>query len=172
MRMRKDDFKLKEKALSQKENLFCTYYSIKRNAVEAALRSGYTIMPEKAAVRLLRKEGVRKRIAALSKENRTSFDEVEAGLRRIAFGCVGDAVKIALSENFDTEELKDMDLFGISEIKVTRGKGVEIKFFDRIKALEKLSQLAKESGETVSDSFFRAIEDGAQALRSGCDEDR
>lgn len=163
--------KMKDKTLSQKENLFCTYYSIKRSGVEAALKSGYTVMPERAAVKLLRKDSVKKRIAELSKENRACTNEIEAGLRRIAFGCIGDAVKIALSESFDTEELKKMDLFNISEIKVSRGKGVEIKFFDRIKALEKLALLVSENEDSPSESFFRAIEEGADALRAGSGED-
>lgn len=163
---------MKEKALTQKENLFCTYYSIKRSASEAAFKAGYSVMPERAAMKLLRKESVKNRIAALSKENRASRNEVEAGLRRIAFGCVADAVKIALSEDFNVEELRNMDLFGISEIKVSRGKGVEIKFFDRIKALEKLSLLIKEDADSSTDSLFRAIEEGAEALRAGRDEDK
>lgn len=163
---------MKEKALTQKENLFCTYYSIKRSAAEAAFKAGYSVMPERAAMKLLRKESVKNRIAALSKENRASRNEVEAGLRRIAFGCVADAVKIALSEDFNVEELRNMDLFGISEIKVSRGKGVEIKFFDRIKALEKLSLLIKEDTDSSTDSLFRAIEEGAEALRAGRDEDK
>ena len=162
---------MKEKALTQKEILFCTYYSINRSAVEAAMKAGYTIMPERTAMKLLRRENIKKKIASLSKENRVSSNEVEAGLRRIAFGCVSDAIKIAFSEDLNTEEVKDMDLFTVSEIKVTRGKGVEIKFFDRIKALEKLSLLVGKNEEAPSDSFFRAIEEGADAIRAGCDED-
>ncbi len=163
---------MKDKALTEKEKLFCTYYSVGRNATEAAIKAGYGIMPERTAVKLLRRENVKAKIAALSKENRACPNEVEAGLRRIAFGCVSDAVKIALSEDFDAEEVKNMDLFGISEIKVSKGKGVEIKFFDRIKALEKLSQLAAVNDENPTDSFFKAIEDGADALRKGYDENR
>lgn len=162
---------MKDKTLTQKEKLFCTYYSIKRNAAESAMKAGYIVMPERAAMKLLRKESVKKRIAELSRESSAYSNEVEAGLRRIAFGLNADAVKIALSESFNTDELKDMDLFGISEIKVSRGKGVEIKFYDRIKALEKLSILIKENGENPSDSFFRAIEEGADALRAGCYEE-
>lgn len=163
---------MKDKELTQKENLFCTYYSINRNAAESAVKAGYTIMPERTAMKLLRRENIRKKIASLSKENRVSSNEIEAGLRRIAFGCVSDAVKIAFSEDLNIDEVKDMDLFTISEIKVTRGKGVEIKFFDRIKALEKLSLLVGKNEDTPSDSFFKAIEEGADAIRAGCDEDR
>lgn len=170
MRMKEVE-KMKDKTLTQKENLFCTYYSIKRNAAEAAMRAGYNVMPERTAMKLLKREGIKKRIAELVKENGACSNEVEAGLRRIAFGLNADALKIALSEDFNTEELKSMDLFGISEIKVSRGKGVEIKFFDRIKALEKLSLIIKENADNPSDSFLRAIEEGADALRAGCHEE-
>lgn len=163
---------MKDKELTQKENLFCTYYSINRSPAEAATKAGYNIMPERTAMKLLRRENIKKRIASLSKDNRVSKNEVEAGLRRIAFGAVVDAVKLAFSEDFDIEEVKNMDLFAISEIKVTKGKGVEIKFFDRIKALEKLSLLVREDDDAPSDSFFRAIEEGAAVIRAGCDDDK
>lgn len=162
--------KMKEKTLTQKEILFCTYYCIKQNGAEAAYKAGYSVMPERAAMKLLRKEKVRERIAQLLRDSRVSGSEVEAGLRRIAFGCIGDAVKIALNENISEDELKAMDLFGVSEIKVSRGKSVEIKFFDRIKALEKLSQLVRDNAVSSTDSFFKAIEEGAGALRAERDK--
>ena len=37
--------------------------------------------------------------------------------------------------------LAESDLFNVSEIKRVKGGGVEIKFFDRQKALEKLEEL-------------------------------
>lgn len=163
---------MKEKALTQREILFCTYYSVKRSAAESAFKAGYSVFPEKAAMKLLRKESVRNKISELSVQNRVSSPEVEAGLRRIAFGTVCDAVKIALSDETDGKELEDMDLFNISEIKVSRGKGVEIKFFDRIKALEKLSNLISQKEENPSESFFRAVAEGAGALRAGSDENK
>ena len=42
---------MKEKALSEKEKLFCTYYSVTVNAVESAYKAGYTLAPERAAIR-------------------------------------------------------------------------------------------------------------------------
>ncbi len=156
---------MKNKELSEKEKLFCTYYSVKQNALEAAVKSGYTISPERAAVRLLRKESINAYISALTVKNKSSRDEVMAGLRRLAFGCINDAVTLAFNEEFDPEMLKELDLFSVSEIKVNRGKGVEIKFFDRIKALEKLSSLIGQSDSDSKNDFFKAIENGATALQ-------
>lgn len=156
---------MKDRPLSEKEKLFCTYYSVTMNAVESAYKAGYSLAPERAAIKLLRKEGVNEYIAKLTAERKTGTDEVVAGLRRLAFGCIGDALRLAFEENIDISELKEMDLFAISEIKVNKGKGVEIKFFDRIKALEKLSGIVERNDEEGRSDIFRAIEEGAEALR-------
>jgi len=155
---------MKEKTLTDREKLFCTYYSLKQNPKEAAILAGYRKFPEKTALRLLKKESIRNLIKSAEKKNTSSDAEVTAGLRRLCFGCVNDAVKLAFSDEVDVEILKDMDLFNISEIKVNRGKGIEIKFFDRLKALEKLSSIAKENEFAQDNDFYKAIEQGAAAL--------
>lgn len=60
-----------------------------------------------------------------------------------------------------------MDLFNISEIKRKKGGDIEIKFFDRLKALERLCELCGES-DGESHSLFSAIEKGANALGDDC----
>lgn len=162
---------MKTKELTEREKLFCTYYSLKQNAVEAAIKSGYSISPEKAAVKLLRRENINAYIASLTAKNKSSRDEVTAGLKRLAFGCINDAVTLAFNDSFETDLLKELDLFCVSEIKVNKGKGVEIKFFDRIKALERLSSLIGQGEEESKSNFFKAIENGAAALQGvGTDE--
>lgn len=65
------------------------------------------------------------------------------GLRELAFGEVNDAVRLAFSDEMPSPEmLAGMRLFNVSEIKRVKGGGVEIKFFDRLKALEKLYEYA------------------------------
>ena len=59
--------------------------------------------------------------------------------------------------------LENMDLFNISEIKKVKGGGVEIKFFDRIKALEKLENL-RLGGLNDDNSFYSALEHSATLL--------
>ena len=58
-----------------------------------------------------------------------------------------------------------MDLFLISEIKRPKDGAMEIKLFDRVKALEKLENLSAANG--AADSLFDAI--GRSA--AGCDGD-
>lgn len=57
-----------------------------------------------------------------------------------------------------------MDLFNISEIKRKKGGDVEIKFFDRLKALEHLRDMCEPTSSKDS-SLYAAIEKGAAALK-------
>ncbi len=63
-----------------------------------------------------------------------------------------------------------MDLYNISDIKRKKGGDIEIKFFDRLKALERLQQLSCQQDSDGTDSLFSAIEKSAAALRDESDE--
>lgn len=150
---------MNEKKLTKRELDFCRWYVRLRNPREAALRSGFTIMPEHRALGLLSKNGIRQKIAELEKENSADQKLVSAGLQRLAFGSITDAVKLILSTSDNSSpEIDSLDLFNVSEIKFTSGKGMEIKFFDRLKALEKLSELSTDDGNDGMMSFYKAIE--------------
>lgn len=85
---------------------------------------------------------------------------VEEGYRRLAFGPVGDAVKLMMAEEGELLDYGELDLQNVAELK--RGKGtVEVKFFSRLEALDRLAQLAREEsgGE---DSFYAALSAGAK----------
>lgn len=85
------------------------------------------------------------------------------GYQRLAFGDISDAVSLLYMENPTTRELSKMDLFSVSEIKRPKDGSMEIKFFDRLKALEKLeSRVERESGVK---SLFDAIDRSAKADR-------
>lgn len=62
------------------------------------------------------------------------------------------------------EELNKMDLFNVSEIKRQKGGTIEIKFFDRLKALEKLSEIGGAEDSQVSTSLYSAIEKSAKVV--------
>lgn len=95
--------------------------------------------------------------------NKETEEKVLEGYRRIAFGDVSDPVRLLFCEEVTPRALKNMDLFTISEIKRPKGGGMEIKFFDRIRALQCMQELgAEESGGC---GIYRALEDGAKALR-------
>ena len=124
---------------------FCCHYAVLGNPEEAAVKAGYPKSTALAdAADCLNDENCRNLITALS---RVISDESPAkvGLRRLAFGSSRDAVTLAFSEEAPTQDsISDLDLFNVSEIKRVKGGGVEIKFFDRLKALEKLYELETE----------------------------
>ena len=84
------------------------------------------------------------------------------GYHKLAFGNIADAVSLVYMENPTLEKLKTMDLFLVSEIKKPKDGMLEIKFFDRLKALEKLENKSSEYGSV--NNLFDAIGEGAKAV--------
>ncbi len=151
------------KKLTEKELLFCAYYADGGDARGCAARAGFSVMPQRSAAKLLAREDIRAEISRLEREKK-AVGSVEKGLLRLAFGSVADAMKLMMCENSMTaEEIERLDLFNVSEIKRPKGGGLEIKFFDRIKALERLEKLGGGEENTQS-SFIKALSDGAKML--------
>ena len=92
-----------------------------------------------------------------------------SGYERLAFGNIVDAIKLVYSENFNLNEINELDLFNISEIKKLKDGAMEIKFFDRIKALEKLQQM-NFSSQKQALTFYDAIEKGTTVFNGSCEE--
>lgn len=124
-----------------KRKRFCYLYVTLGDPEEAAVRAGFD--RENAlgeAMKCLRRRSCRRTIAEL-RELTGDTGSVVSGLRRLAFGSCNDAVQLAFSDELPSDDvLGRLDLFNVSEIKRVRG-GVEVKVFDRIKALEKLYEL-------------------------------
>lgn len=158
-------------ALTQKELEFCRWYAMCRNHREAAAKTGYSF-PDRSGIRLLTKENVLDEIDEIGEKIRKTAEAAD-GFRRIAFGSVADAVKLILGyENI--ADVEKLDLFMVSEIKLSKGGGIEIKFFDRIKALEALAGLTETNGGEGPAPFIDAIYKGSAAIsdtgRSESDE--
>ena len=86
----------------------------------------------------------------MARKKKSIKEEVCDGLKRLAFGDITDAVTLLFADD------------DISEIKKARAGAMEIKFFDRQKALEKLFELSsKGSNETMS--FYAALEESAKS---------
>lgn len=128
--------------LKARRKRFCYLYAALGDPESAAVKAGFE--RDKAlgeAIACLKSPSCRKSIAELRGLIGDS-GSVLAGLRRLAFGSCADAVLLAFSDEPPTrEQLAGLDLFNVSEIKRVRGGGVEVKVFDRIKALEKLYEL-------------------------------
>lgn len=75
-----------------------------------------------------------------------------AGYQRLAFGSICDAISLLYKSDPSKEDLEGMDLFLVSEIKRPKDGSMEIKFFDRLKALE--NSVPAESMKQAQNSFL------------------
>lgn len=148
-------------ALTSKETEFCRQFAQLRNAREAAARAGY-VFPEKAGLKLLCRPQIVEKIESFAEQLRRCSEAAD-GLRRIAFGSVADAVKLVFSPESACSP-EELDLFMISEIKLPKSGGIEVKFFDRIKALEALGSVSEGVESDGAAPFINAIFKGAQVI--------
>ncbi|MCL2089223.1 MAG: terminase small subunit [Oscillospiraceae bacterium] len=153
-------------SLTAKEKLFCFFFAKTQNGRDAAIKAGYMpLTAERNAAQILQKPASQKQIAAFE-ENIFAVKSARAGLERLALGSINDAVKLAVSpKTTSPEELDKLDLYNISEIKVKDG-AYEMKFFDRVRAFEKLAELEAENEEYKAGDFFKALEQGASQLKN------
>ncbi len=84
-------------------------------------------------------------------KNQSDTAAAVEGLRKLAFGKCNDAVKLVFAEEVPSmQTLARMDLFNVASISRDKGGGVEVRFFDRQKALERLYEYAHASQEGAS----------------------
>lgn len=95
-------------------------------------------------------------------------EEILEGYRRLAFGKVQDPVRLLFCEELTPNALKKMDLFNVSDIKRVKGGGMEIKFFDRIRALQCMQELG--GADQPISGFYQALAQGAEALSHESEE--
>ena len=156
--------------LSQKQLAFCRALVRTRSPREAAVAAGFLLFPEKAAEKLLSAKPVQAKIQELEQSLSVQRAELIAGYRRLAFGSVADAVRLLQQTDQDAPPDPDtVDLFTVSEIKRPKGGGLEIKFFDRQKALDRLAEL-QETAEDCALPFYKALERSAAAIGKNGDE--
>lgn len=140
---------------------FCRWYLALADPAEAARRAGCP--PETAAadgLALLRLSACRAALRRMNSQPPVPLrDLVIAGLSRLAFAPANDAVKLAFAEeSLSADDIAQLDLFHISELRRDRSGKVEIKLFDRQKAMEKLLECAGYSDEKgAADALLRAL---------------
>ncbi len=160
---------MKQKGLTQREKEFCRQYICSGSAKAAATAAGYKKNPEGKGEELLCREDIMAeicRLCALKKQ--TTAELARTGYRRLAFGSIADAVSLLYMDSPTAEQLEKMDLFSVAEIKRPKDGSMEIKFFDRLKALEKLSAGGVEEKEISP--VYEAIRQGALALNNNGDK--
>lgn len=158
--------------MTRKEDKFCCFYSSNGNVRLSAVMAGYSSNPEQTGQQLLTRGDIAGRVKEY-RDTRVNDLRLMAllGYERLAFGSIADCIQLLYMEAPTMQRLEAMDLFMISEIKKPKDGAMEIKFFDRIKALEKLSE-AQEDTHEKSLPFYRALERSADMLsNSGVDND-
>lgn len=81
---------------------------------------------------------------------------LKRGYEKLAFGSVNDAVRLLFGKEPDPQELESMDFGNIAEIRRLKDGGLEIKFYDRIRALDCLRSLSEQG---AGDSpLYRALQ--------------
>ena len=153
------------KKLKPREKRFCSAYVGSCDAAFAARRAGFRHDCGQIGEELLCDERILDEIERLSaRRSKTLSGLAAAGYSRLAFGDVSDALKLLYNKNPTPGQLEEMDLSMISEIKSKDGN-LEIKFFDRLKALDRLENAAAK--DTSVSGLFDAI--GRDARLAGGD---
>ena len=95
------------------------------------------------------------------KRNKKTLDREQLleQMRALACAKVNDAVKLAYLPEEEREAIGKLDLSALIEFRRSGAGTVELKFADRMKALERLLELSGPSGEEQLDSLFRRMED-------------
>ena len=153
-----------KRRLTKKERNFCYYYINTGNVKEASMLAGLQNSSEQDSISLLSDEAIKEEIQNLYEDKKKNLlYKACIGYERLAFGNITDAVKLIYSDRLDDKTLEEMDLFNISEIKKPKDGAMEIKFFDRIKALEKLEQVDVGQRNDIN-PFYYALEKGIESL--------
>lgn len=136
--------------LTDRQRRFVEEYAIDCNAMQAAIRAGYTRKTaHKQGYALLRKPAIREAIRAVEHERLeilgVTADKVVTELARLAFSSVRRVVQWddTGAMPLPSAQLSDDDAAAISEITCTptdTGAHVRVKMHDKLKALEMLSR--------------------------------
>lgn len=156
---------------------FALHFCFSGNATEAAVAAGVTPLRAKIeGLKLLARKPVRNHVKRISDNKSYTQNEVLSGLERLAFGRINDAAELAFSEDITKEKIARADLFNVSEIRRIKGGGVEIKFFDRQKAIEKLAECiekldSEENAKSLVESIYGKAEEADISSDTPLEED-
>ena len=149
--------KKKTEGLTPRIKNFCASYLDCGNAQEAAISAGFVKNAKRAGEKLLSDPRVVEEIERLSQLRKKLLSQLAyTGYLRLAFGGISDAVKLLFADGTDAKLTEEMDLFSVAEIRRPKDGSMEIKFADRLKALEKLEQALPENAAGAV-PFYEAL---------------
>lgn len=153
--------KMEHKNEAGGRSLFCCHYARLGDVAEAARCAGYPA--EHAAAEgaaLLRQASCRRMVEAYrSALQGDPAAIVRAGLERLAFGRTNDVIQLLLAEEPMTgQQIQALDLFPVASLKRDKSGGMEVHFFDRLKALTTLFEKSSEAdGKNAAASLLAAL---------------
>lgn len=152
--------------MKPREKEFCRLMTVTADPIKAAREAGYK-NPERIWPELAAREEIVSEIRRRCENIRSVYEHTAVcGLYKLAYGGVSDALTLLYRDDLSEGDLRSLDLRNISEIKRT-DKGIEIKFCDRIKAVDKLRELLSSVSEQGNGSgLLDAILMSAEALGS------
>ena len=81
-------------------------------------------------------------------------------LKKIALSKPNAGIELAYMEKPSRQVIQRLDLSAVSEFRRNSAGAVELRFIDRVKALQTLCELLDGGGdESRTDEFFRALEE-------------
>lgn len=96
-------------------------------------------------------------------------------LGRILFSDKGETFKLALcdGENINLKSLCDENLLAVSEVKRNKDGGVDVKFFDILKAAELMFEIGRDENENQEsgEEFLKGFLRSARQISSSQTED-
>lgn len=144
---------------------FCCFYAKLCNITEAARRAGFPHdSAYEAGLKTLTMPAYRRLVQRLGAQSPLSPQQlVQAGLERLAFGSANDAVYLICAEELPAPaQLAALDLYNVSELKRIKGGGLEVKFFDRQRALERIYEYANSADTAAAAGSLLAALSGAE----------
>lgn len=153
------------KKLTNTEKSFCRHYAESGDLCLAAREAGVKD-PERAGALLFRDEMIDEIVRILKRRREMMLLLCENAMMRIVMSPAADALRLARGEIAFRD---DAELRGVSEYKCT-DKGSEVRFFDKVKAFEKLCDLIELERDSSESGLLSALTMGARALENSGDD--
>lgn len=156
--------------LKPRERAFCTFYAYSGDSASAARQAGLGPDFRLCGERLLADSAVAAEIERQFSRRKALLSQLAVtGYQRLAFGNITDALQLLYTDCPDRETLAALDLFMVSDIKRGKDGVLEIKFVDRLKALDRLESMTREGNAGVSE-LMEAIGKGARLMGGDTDD--
>ena len=159
---------MKQSDEAKRRELFCIFMARGFSPEESVRRAGYGAGDcGRQSAALLGDAKVRRRISRLMKDLccRAPEQTARAGLERLALGDVGGVLALLGDEE---TFIRNADLFHVAELRRPKGGGIELKFYDRLRALSLLAEMGA-GGDSAAGSLLSALEKSARAVGSAED---